>query len=100
MDQIHALWAQFGAAHPIYSHALVLFVGVFLGPRLVAAFEKNGIPWLVHWADDHQEALLARAGLTPEQIMAVREHEIADLRKSADELQKEQDKAKADQTKA
>lgn len=84
---IQSLWGQFGAAHPIYSHVIALAVGGFIGPKLLAWFEATGIPKAIDWADAHQEALLKRAGLTPEQIHSVREHEVADMRKAADELE-------------
>lgn len=86
MDQIQALWAQFGSAHPIYSHALALFIGVFAGPKLVAWAEEKGIQKFIDWADEHQEVLLRRAGLSTEQLNSVREHEAADLRRAADEI--------------
>ena len=96
---IPELWQQFGAAHPIYSHLTVLLVGTFLGPRLLSWGEEKGIPKLVDWADEHQEALLKRAGLTPDQIKAVREHEAADLRRAADEIDRKI-KEETDQTSA
>lgn len=87
MEQLQALWSQFGAAHPIYSHAIAFLGGVVLMPRLVAWFDAKGIPKLVDWADEHQKVILARAGLSPEAIIAVRKHEVLDLRKTADELE-------------
>jgi hypothetical protein len=87
MNEIIALWNQFGAAHPIYSHVLALLVGGFFGPRIMAWLETKGISKFTDWADSHQKVLLARAGLTAEQIRLIREHEVADMRRAADELE-------------
>ncbi len=83
------LFTQFQASHPIYSHLAALIFGGFVGPQLLAWFESKGIPKAIKWFDDHQEKLLERAGLTPEQIKAVRMREVLDLRKAADALEAE-----------
>ncbi len=87
IGSLQSLWGQFGSAHPIYSHALALLFGLFLGPRLLAWFEQKWIPAATDWIDSRQEKLLQRAGLTPDQILLIRQHEVMDLRKSADELE-------------
>ena len=86
MGQLQALWAQFGAVHPVYSHMAVLFVGMVAGPQLVKWAESK-LPSIIDKLDEHQEILLRRAGLTTEQLIAVREHEVKNLRASADALE-------------
>ena len=85
MDPL-ALVQQFHQAHPLYLAAASFFLGVIIGPWAINKAEA-AIPGLVDWADARQDRLLHRAGLTPEQIKAVKLHEVADMRRAADELE-------------
>lgn len=93
MQFLQGLWQQYAAAHPLYSHCAALLIGGFVLPRLVAAAEA-ALPKAVDWLDARQENALRKLGLSEEQILVIKQHEVDDLRKSADELQSRIDAAK------
>lgn len=83
MEQILALWHQFGATHPIYSHVLVFLVGAFAWPKFLDWLHETGIPKITAWADEKQQKALRKMGLSEEQIDAIQLDEAKDLRIAA-----------------
>lgn len=84
MELLGHLWQQYGAAHPVLSHLLV----ALLAPYLLGKLEEQ-IPRAVDWIEERQAVALRRAGLTEEQILAVDERELKDMRAAADAFEKE-----------
>ncbi|MES2156154.1 MAG: hypothetical protein V4510_13550 [bacterium] len=78
------LWTQYGATHPLLSHGLVALTA----PWLWAKAEEQ-IPKAVNWAEEYQDRALRKAGLSEEQIIAVDERELKDMRAAADAFEKE-----------
>lgn len=84
MEAIGALWREYGAAHPIVSHILV----ALLAPYFLGKIEEQ-IPRAVNWVEEYQAQALRKAGLSEEQILAVDEHELKQMRAAADAFEKE-----------
>ena len=84
LESIGQLWQQYGAAHPIISHILV----ALLAPYFLSKLEAQ-IPKAVNWAEEYQDRALRKAGLSEEQIIAVDERELKDMRAAADAFEKE-----------
>lgn len=84
METIGHLWAQYGAAHPILSHILVALLAPFFLSKLEAQ-----IPAAANWLEERQARALRRAGLTEEEIIAVDERQLKDMRAATDAFEKE-----------
>lgn len=78
------LWAQYGAAHPILSHVLV----ALLAPYFLSKLEAQ-IPRVVNFVEERQAQALRKAGLSEEDILAVDERELKNMRAAADAFEKE-----------
>jgi hypothetical protein len=88
MDAILAsvgqLWQQYGAAHPILSHIIV----ALLAPYFLSKLEAQ-IPRVVDFIEERQAQALRKAGLSEEDILAVDERELKNMRAAADAFEKE-----------
>lgn len=88
MNEILSLYHTYMAAHPAASSAVSLLLGLILGPQALGWVETVGVDKVTAWGDARQKALLARAGLTPQQIISVRKHEVEDGRRALDDEEK------------
>lgn len=84
MEFIADLWRQYGAVHPILSHLLV----ALLAPFLLSKLERQ-IPAFMNFLEERQAQALRRAGLSEEDIVAVGERQLKDMRVAADAWEKE-----------